>query len=310
MVVFAPGVGEAGFKRTANACGFQSGAGLHGLSSGDVALLPIEDWQFDGDIEDAFGADGAAGYFAQFAIVADAAASLDIGDASFAGLGELEVGAADGNAGEGEFRIFGFDAGPDFGFFDLGEGEEIAIKRLGGQGLLDESSELLPGANLRLAGLGEADGGALRFDVRGEDVGLIGEAGVHQLAKDAGGFGGGFSELLADIDEFLFAEGLVVKAADVAGEFEAGEVPAGAGFVDFAIGEGSFDAQFSTGDDALAEETAVGTPADAGVGGVVFAIEANGGVRVEAGLFALAFDDFDLRFGLLEVRVIGQREFL
>ena len=115
--------------------------------------------------------------------------------------------------------------------------------------------------------------------------------------------------MLANIDEFLFAEGLVVKPAEMAGEFEAGEVSPGAGFIDFAVGEGTFDSEFAAGDDALAEDTAVGTPAGAGVGGVVFAVEADGGIGVEAGLFALAFGDFDLRFGLLEVWIVGQREF-
>ena len=310
MVVFAPGVGEAGFERPANAGWFQGGAGLHGLGGGDVALLAIEDGQFDRDIKDAFGADGAAGDFTEFAVVADATAGLDVGDAGFAGLRELEVGASDGDAGEGEFRIFGFDACPGFGFFDLGEGEEITFERLGGERLLDEGGELLPSAGLGLSGLGEANGGALGFDVGGENIGFIGEAGVHKLAEDVGGFGGGFGKLLADIDEFLFAEGLVVETADVAGEFEAGEVSAGARFVDFAVGESAFDAEFAPGDDPLAEHAAVGTPAGAGVGRVVFAVEANGGVGVEAGLFALALGDFDLRFGLLEVRIVGEGKFL
>ena len=192
LVVFPPSVGETGLKRPANASRFQGSAGLHGFGGGDIALLPVEDGQFDGDIEDAFGADGTAGDFAQFAIVADAAAGLDIRDAGFAGLSELEVGAANGDAGERELRIFGFNAGPSFGFFDLRQGEEIAVEGLRGQRLLDQRGELLPSAELRLAGLGEANGGALGLDFGGEDVGFIGEAGVHELAEDAGGFSGGF----------------------------------------------------------------------------------------------------------------------
>ena len=127
------------------------------------------------------------------------------------------------------------------------------------------------------------------------------------MAEDIGGFGGGFRELFPHFDEFLFAEGLVVEATEVARKFKASEVSAGAGFVDFAVGEGAFDAEFAAGDDALAEDTAVRAPAGAGVGRVVFAVEADGWIRIQAGLFALAFGDFDLGFGLLEVRIVRER---